>query len=103
MRSSYALPALIAAASLVRAVNVGQPQPPFNLLITNARIIDGTGAPSTSGSVAVRGGRIAGVGSVGVRRARYWVIWYVVIAGGWISVSRAEATRSDAVPAGTGE
>ena len=51
----------------------------------------------------VQSAPVVGVGSVGVRRARYCVIWYVVIAGGWISVSRAEATRSDAVPAGTGE
>jgi adenine deaminase len=37
---------------------------PFDLLITNARIVDGTGGPSITGSVAVRDGRIAGVGRV---------------------------------------
>ena len=41
-----------------------QPARPFDLLITNARIIDGTGGPSVTGSVAVRDGRIAGVGRV---------------------------------------
>ena len=40
------------------------PARPFDLLITNARIIDGTGGPSRTGSVAVRGGLIAGVGAV---------------------------------------
>jgi len=40
------------------------PARPFDLLITNARIIDGTGGPSRTGSVAVRGGLIVGVGAV---------------------------------------
>jgi N-acyl-D-amino-acid deacylase len=34
---------------------------PFDLLITNARIIDGSGGPSVTGSVGVRDGRIAAV------------------------------------------
>lgn len=33
----------------------------LDLLITNARIIDGTGAPAFSGSVGIRGGRIEGI------------------------------------------
>jgi N-acyl-D-aspartate/D-glutamate deacylase len=37
---------------------------PFDLLITNARLIDGSGGASTSGSVGVRDGRIAAVGRV---------------------------------------
>ena len=41
-----------------------QPARPFDLLIANARIIDGTGGPSVTGSVAVRDGRIAAVGRV---------------------------------------
>lgn len=36
---------------------------PFDLLITNARIVDGTGQPSVSSSVAVRDGRIAAIGN----------------------------------------
>ncbi|HWW85465.1 MAG TPA: D-aminoacylase, partial [Vicinamibacterales bacterium] len=36
----------------------------FDLLVTNARIVDGTGGPSSTGSVAVRGGRIVGMGQV---------------------------------------
>jgi N-acyl-D-amino-acid deacylase len=39
-----------------------QPPRPFDLLITNARIIDGTGGASIRGAVAVRDGRIAAVG-----------------------------------------
>jgi N-acyl-D-amino-acid deacylase len=36
-------------------------QPPFDLLIRNARIVDGTGSPSFPGDVAVRGDTIARV------------------------------------------
>lgn len=35
----------------------------FDLLITNARIVDGTGAPAEPGSIAVRDGRIAASGA----------------------------------------
>lgn len=37
---------------------------PFDVLITNARIVDGTGGPSVAGSVGVRDGRIAAIGQV---------------------------------------
>ena len=53
-----------AAALAVALVSAQQPPRPFDILITNARIIDGTGGPSVTGSVAVRDGRIAGVGRV---------------------------------------
>jgi N-acyl-D-aspartate/D-glutamate deacylase len=35
-----------------------------SLLIRNARIVDGTGAPARTGSVAVRDGKIVAVGDV---------------------------------------
>src|SRR5260370_17346632 len=34
----------------------------YDLLIKNARIVDGTGAPAYSGALAVEGGKIAAVG-----------------------------------------
>jgi len=43
---------------------------PLDLIITNARIIDGSGAASSSGSVGVRDGRIAAVGRVSGPAAR---------------------------------
>jgi N-acyl-D-aspartate/D-glutamate deacylase len=64
---------LVVAAALSVAAFAAQQSPtrPFDLLITNARIIDGTGGPSITGAVAVRDGRIvainptiAGVGNV---------------------------------------
>jgi N-acyl-D-aspartate/D-glutamate deacylase len=54
----------VAAAGLALLAAAQQPGRPFDLLITNARIVDGTGGPSLTGSVAVRDGRIAGVGRV---------------------------------------
>jgi len=60
--------AVLAALGVAAAAQ--QPARPFDLLITNARIIDGTGGPSITGSVAVRDGRIAGVGRVAGPAAR---------------------------------
>src|SRR5258705_13976452 len=62
--------AFVSAAGLAALVSAQQAQRPFDLLITNARIIDGTGGPSVTGSVAVRDGRIAGVGRVSGPAAR---------------------------------
>ncbi len=75
---------LIFAAAL--AVLAAQPQParPFDLLITNARIIDGTGGPSVNGSVAVRDGRIAGVGRVTGAATRTIDARGLVLAPGFI-------------------
>jgi N-acyl-D-amino-acid deacylase len=55
---------VLAVALLAAGLAAGAqgPAAPFDLLITNARIIDGTGGPSIAGSVGVRGGRIAVVG-----------------------------------------
>ena len=58
---------VVSAAFLIGLTAIGfsqQPAAPFDLLITNARLIDGTGGASTTGSVAVRGGRIAAIGQV---------------------------------------
>ena len=48
---------------LALAACTPQPQAPaYDLLITNARIVDGTGAGGRAGSVAIKDGRIAAVG-----------------------------------------
>ncbi len=49
-----------AAASLCALIACGQaaPLPPVDLLITNGRLIDGTGQPARDGAVVVRQGRI---------------------------------------------
>ena len=77
--------ALAAAAALgVAAVAAQPPARPFDLLITNARIIDGSGGPSVAGSVAVRDGRIAGVGRVAGPAARTIDAGGQVLAPGFI-------------------
>ena len=77
--------ALTAAAALGAAAVAAQPPArPFDLLITNARIVDGTGGPSVTGSVAVRDGRIAGVGRVSGAAARTIDAGGHVLAPGFI-------------------
>jgi N-acyl-D-amino-acid deacylase len=77
--------ALTAVAVLgAAAVAAQQPARPFDLLITNARIIDGTGGPSVTGSVAVRDGRIVGVGRVAGAAARTIDAGGKVLAPGFI-------------------
>ena len=73
--------AAVACAALAAAAQ--QPRP-FDILITNARIVDGTGAPATNGSVAVRDGRIVEVGSVSGPSARTIDARSRVLAPGFI-------------------
>ena len=73
---------LLAGAALTLAQ--AQQARPFDLLITNARIIDGTGGPSVTGSVAVRDGRIAGVGRVSGAATRTVDAGGKVLAPGFI-------------------
>jgi N-acyl-D-amino-acid deacylase len=58
---SAALAAAIAVATLLAA---SQPVPPLDLLIRNARVLDGTGNPWFPADVGIRGGRIVAVGSL---------------------------------------
>jgi N-acyl-D-amino-acid deacylase len=59
MRTRVFLALLLAAAPAALA----QPQP-FDLVIVNARLVDGTGAPARTTSLGIRGGRIARIGGV---------------------------------------
>ena len=73
--------------TLAASIAILAAQPParsFDLLITNARIVDGTGGPSITGSVAVRDGRIAGVGRVAGPAARTIDAHGLVLAPGFI-------------------
>jgi len=72
-----------AAAALISLA--AQPRPlRFDILITRARIVDGTGAPPVQGSVAVRDGRIAGVGAITGDAARTIDAGGKVLAPGFI-------------------
>jgi len=74
---------VLAAAGVFVTLQAQQPRP-FDLLITNARIVDGTGGPAFAGSVAVRDGRIAGVGRVSGPAVRTIDAHGLVVAPGFI-------------------
>ena len=42
---------------------------PFDLVIINARIVDGTGGPARTGDIGIRAGRIERIGALGAARA----------------------------------
>jgi N-acyl-D-amino-acid deacylase len=57
--------------ALAGAVGLAAQAPaPVDLLIVNARIVDGTGAPARAGAIAITGGKIAGVGVSATTPAR---------------------------------
>jgi N-acyl-D-aspartate/D-glutamate deacylase len=59
---------------------------PVDLLITNARIVDGTGSPARTGNVAIAGGRIASVGTASPAATRTIDARGRVIAPGFIDM-----------------
>jgi len=60
---------------------------PFDLVLANVRIVDGTGAPARAGDVAVRDGRIVRVGRVGNAASRERIDGTgLVVAPGFIDV-----------------
>jgi N-acyl-D-amino-acid deacylase len=61
--------ALLAAGPVVRA-GVPQPTEPFDVVIRNGRVMDGSGNPWLRADVGIRGGRIAAVGRLGNAAAR---------------------------------
>ena len=50
-------------------VDARAPAPPYDLLITNARIVDGTGNPWFRSDIAIKDGRIARIGRLGPETA----------------------------------
>src|SRR5260370_29408704 len=58
----------------------------YDLLIKNARIVDGTGAPAYSGALAVEGGKIAAVGNASVAAHREINGDGLVLAPGFVDI-----------------
>lgn len=82
------LASLVLLSILVSFVPTAFAQAPerFDLLITNARIVDGTGNPWFWGSVAVRDGKIAGVGRISGTAAQTIDAKGKIVAPGFIDV-----------------
>jgi dihydroorotase/N-acyl-D-amino-acid deacylase len=74
------------AAALVATLAAQNAPASYDLLITNARIVDGTGAPWYRGSIAIRGDRIAAVGTVEGTAARTIDARDHVVAPGFIDL-----------------
>ncbi len=63
------------------------PNSPFDLVIINGHIIDGTGSPWYSGDVGIRGGKIAAIGNLsGAQRTRTMDVHAMVVAPGFIDM-----------------
>ncbi|HSS48601.1 MAG TPA: D-aminoacylase [Thermoanaerobaculia bacterium] len=56
---------LCCLAALLTAASLAAQPGPYDLVISNGRIVDGTGSPWYAGDVAIRGGRIAAIGHLG--------------------------------------
>src|ERR1700730_5870304 len=61
--------------------------PPYDLVIRNGHIIDGTGSPWYAGDVGIRGGRIAAIGNLGHAEATRNIDAHgMVVAPGFIDM-----------------
>jgi dihydroorotase/N-acyl-D-amino-acid deacylase len=77
------------AAAAAAACSVARPsaqRPRYDLVITNGRIVDGTGAPWFRGDVAINGDRIAAVGVVDAGGAPTVDATNLVVAPGFIDL-----------------
>ena len=81
---------LVVSTSLAVAftgLRAQQSPPPFDVLITGGRIVDGTGAPWFEGDIAVAGDRIAAVGRLSGRQAHRTIdASGLVVAPGFIDM-----------------
>jgi dihydroorotase/N-acyl-D-amino-acid deacylase len=57
-------------AAMLVATPTPAADPPFDVIIENGRIIDGTGSPWYGADVGIRGGRVAAIGKLGAKSAK---------------------------------
>src|SRR5262245_7235010 len=63
--------AVAVALSLISRAQSGPPEPaPYDILIRNAKIVDGSGNPWAHGDVALRGDKIVALGKVPAAEAK---------------------------------
>ncbi len=83
------LSALISVVLILSTAPVALPQsePTYDLVIINARIIDGTGNPWFRGAIAIKNGRIAKVGRIGQAGTKFTIdAKNQIVAPGFIDV-----------------
>ncbi len=73
--------------SLLMLSRVAAQSAPLDIVITNGRIIDGTGSPWFSGDIGIRAGKIASIGNLtAAKRARTIDAHGQVVAPGFIDM-----------------
>lgn len=78
---------LMTLLSLVMLSSAPAQSPPLDIVITNGRIIDGTGSPWFSGDIGIRGGRIATISNLAAeKRTRTIDAHGQVVAPGFIDM-----------------
>lgn len=86
-KTTLTLVAALTAASSAFLLVRAQSAPPFDVLITNGRIVDGTGAPWFLGDVGISDGRIAAMGRLeGARATERIDARDLVVAPGFIDM-----------------
>src|SRR5262245_37901910 len=79
---------LLALCFLLGPLASAQPTSvPYDLVIRNGHIVDGTGSPWYSGDIGIRNGRIAAIGYLGTAQAKRTIDAHgMVVAPGFIDM-----------------
>ena len=78
---------LLLLAGCARHATTPAPTAPYDLLIRNGHVIDGTGSPWYAADVAIRGDRIAAIGKLQGMRARDTIdATGLIVSPGWIDM-----------------
>jgi N-acyl-D-amino-acid deacylase len=87
MRKALVVACAVVLPAVLGSRNGGAQGQPFELLIRNGLVVDGTGAPARVASVGIRNGRIAEVGALkGAAAARTIDATGLVVAPGFVDV-----------------
>jgi len=78
--------AYLAAAALVAFAVAATPQAGYDILITGARLLDGSGNPWVTGTVAINGDRIARIGRFSAPAARTIDATGLYVAPGFVDI-----------------
>jgi N-acyl-D-amino-acid deacylase len=85
--SRYLRSLLIAVLAVFCFLSARAQTAPYDLIIRNGHIIDGTGSPWYSGDVGIRNGRIAAIGFLGTAQAKRTIGAHgMVVAPGFIDM-----------------